>query len=111
VGSLFAAFLGYNPMQQLLGPNVLNKLPADKAQYLTGKTFFPHLISDPFKQGLVVVFTASLLMCLVAAGASWLRGALSSAGPPTDSFGMPQGASPSPAESPKLSEDFTPIVH
>jgi hypothetical protein len=91
-----------------------NALPtplADKAQYLTGKTFFPHLISDPFKQGLVVVFTASLLMCLVAAGASWLRGALSSAGPPTDSFGMPQGASPSPAESPKLSEDFTPIVH
>jgi MFS family permease len=111
VGSVFAAFLGYNPMQQLLGPNVLNKLPADKAQYLTGKTFFPHLISDPFKQGLVVVFTASLLMCLVAAGASWLRGALSSAGPPTDSFGMPQGASPSPAESLKLTEGFTPIVH
>jgi MFS family permease len=74
VGSLFAAFLGYNPMRTLLGDKVLAAMPADKAAYVTGKTFFPRLISSPFKHGLVIAFTASLLMCLVAAAASWLRG-------------------------------------
>jgi MFS family permease len=74
VGSLFAAFLGYNPMETLLGPGVLDTLPSGRAQYLTGRSFFPQLISGPFKHGLVIVFTASLLMCLVAAWASWLRG-------------------------------------
>jgi MFS family permease len=74
VGSLFAAFLGYNPMHTLLGDKVLAALPPDKAAYVTGKTFFPQLISSPFKKGLTIAFTASLLMCLVAAAASWLRG-------------------------------------
>jgi len=74
VGSLFAAFLGYNPMHTLLGDKVLASLPPDKAAYITGKTFFPQLISSPFKHGLAVVFTASLLMFLVAAAASWMRG-------------------------------------
>ncbi|MBV8949379.1 MAG: MFS transporter, partial [Actinobacteria bacterium] len=82
VGSLFAAFLGYNPMQKLLGapgpngaPSVLAQLPKRQAAYLTGKTFFPHLISSPFKAGLMIAFTASLVMSLIAAWASWLRGA------------------------------------
>jgi MFS family permease len=82
VGSLFAAFLGYNPMQKLLsapGPHgtasVLAQLPKAKAANLTGKTFFPHLISGPFKDGLVIAFSVSMLMCLVAAWASWQRGA------------------------------------
>jgi MFS family permease len=74
VGSLFAAFLGYNPMRTLLGPDVLASLPHPQAAYLTGKEFFPQLISQPFKSGLVIVFGASLLMCLVAAWASWRRG-------------------------------------
>ena len=74
VGSLFAAFLGYNPMRTLLGPGVLSALPHSQAAYLTGKEFFPQLISQPFKDGLVIVFTASALMCLVAAWASWRRG-------------------------------------
>jgi MFS family permease len=74
VGSLFAAFLGYNPMHTLLGDQVLSSLPPDKAAYITGKTFFPELISSPFKKGLAVVFTASLVMFLVAAAASWMRG-------------------------------------
>jgi MFS family permease len=74
VGSLFAAFLGYNPMHTLLGDKVLAALPPDKAAFVTGKTFFPQLISKPFKHGLTIAFTASLLMCLVAAAASWLRG-------------------------------------
>jgi MFS family permease len=74
VGSLFAAFLGYNPMHTLLGDKVLAALPPDKAAYVTGTTFFPKLISSPFKHGLAIAFSASLLMCLVAAAASWLRG-------------------------------------
>jgi hypothetical protein len=74
ISTLFAAFLGYNPMHTLLGDKVLAALPPDKAAYLTGKTFFPQLISSPFKHGLVIVFTVSLLMCLIAAAASWLRG-------------------------------------
>jgi MFS family permease len=75
VGSLFAAFLGYNPMRTLLGPKLLASLPAAKAQYLTGKTFFPGLIAHPFLHGLRIVFTASIVMSLVAAWASWVRGA------------------------------------
>jgi MFS family permease len=74
VGSLFAAFLGYNPIRTLLGPDVLSALPHSQAAYLTGKEFFPQLISQPFKDGLIIVFTASALMCLVAAWASWRRG-------------------------------------
>jgi MFS family permease len=74
VGSLFAAFLGYNPIQQLLGPSILSHLPAASAAYLTGKTFFPQLISQPFITGLRITFVASLVMCLLAAAASWLRG-------------------------------------
>src|SRR2546430_3470478 len=73
VGSLFAAFLGYNPMRNLLGP-VLNTLPAAKASYITGTTFFPQLISDPFMHGLRIVFSAAVVMSLIAAAASWLRG-------------------------------------
>jgi MFS family permease len=71
VGSLFAAFLGYNPLASLLGPTgVLAHLPAANAATLTGKEFFPHLISGPFHQGLVVVFVAAAVMSLVAAFAS-----------------------------------------
>jgi hypothetical protein len=74
VGSLFAAFLGYNPIKTLMPPQVLHALPAARSQYLTGKTFFPQLISGPFIHGLRIVFIASLVMSLIAAAASWLRG-------------------------------------
>jgi MFS family permease len=74
VASLFASFLGYNPMEQLLGPKTLASLPPQNAATLTGKTFFPSLISKPFIDGLRITFTASLLMMIVAAMASWRRG-------------------------------------
>ncbi len=75
VGSLFASFLGFNPIQTLLEPfGVLGKLSPDQVDTLTGKTFFPQLISGPFHDGLVVVFLAAALMSLVAAAASWLAG-------------------------------------
>jgi MFS family permease len=76
VSTLFAAFLGDNPIGHLLSSTgVLPTLPAPNVAALTGKRFFPELISAPFHQGLVVVFTAAALMAVVAACASALRGA------------------------------------
>ncbi len=75
VGSLFAAFLGYNPVSELLGPTgVLNHLPPGHAALLTGRTFFPQLISQPFHHGLVVVFSMAMAVLVIAAVASLLRG-------------------------------------
>jgi MFS family permease len=71
VGVLFAAFLGYNPIQQLLG-GVLDKLPPDQASFLTGRGFFPQLISGPFNDGLTAAFWFAVIASLVAVVASWL---------------------------------------
>jgi len=73
VGVLFAAFLGYNPIQQLLG-GVLGQIPADQASFLTGRSFFPNLISQPFSDGLAAAFLFAVIACLVAAVASFLTG-------------------------------------
>ena len=62
VGVLFAAFLGYNPIQQLLGP-ILSGLPADQATFLTGRSFFPQLISGPFADGLTAAFWFATVAC------------------------------------------------
>jgi MFS family permease len=70
---MFAALLGYNPIQMLLGP-VLGHLPAGHAAYLTGHSFFPSLISAPFQSGLQIAFDFSIAACLIAAVASLLRG-------------------------------------
>ena len=56
VGSLFAAFLGYNPIQTLLGPAALSHLSPATANYLTSRSFFPHLIAPPFGRGLTEAF-------------------------------------------------------
>jgi hypothetical protein len=71
---LFAAFLGYNPLGTLIPSQVLQALPPTQAAVITSRTFFPQLISDAFHHGLVEVFIFSIVMCLIAAGASWLRG-------------------------------------
>jgi MFS family permease len=73
VAVLFAAFLGYNPVQQLLG-GVLTTLPPDQAAFLTGRSFFPQLISGPFANGLEVAFWFAIAASLLAALASWLTG-------------------------------------
>ncbi|HET7339329.1 MAG TPA: MFS transporter [Candidatus Dormibacteraeota bacterium] len=73
ISYLFASFLGYNPLGALLGP-VLGQLPAADAARLTGRTFFPSLISGPFQHGLVLVLGFSIAASLVAALASALRG-------------------------------------
>ena len=75
VGSLFAAFLGYNPIRSLLGPTgVLDALTPANAATLTGKEFFPQLISGPFHDGLIVVFTVAAIMSVIGAVASFAGG-------------------------------------
>lgn len=74
VSVLFASLLGYNPVQSLLGPSALQSLPPADAAYLTGRGFFPTLISGPFAQGLSVAFGFAIIVCLIAALASALRG-------------------------------------
>jgi MFS family permease len=75
IGSLFSAFLGYNPIQELLGPTgALKQLPAKQAAYITGRSFFPHLIEEPFAGGLHLAFTFAAIATAVAIIASALRG-------------------------------------
>ncbi|HTW01132.1 MAG TPA: MFS transporter [Streptosporangiaceae bacterium] len=75
VSTLFSALLGYNPVANLLGPSgVLKKLPAHNVAVLTGKQFFPSLISGPFHHGLIIVFSAAVAMSLAGALISLLRG-------------------------------------
>ncbi len=74
VSTLFAAFLGYNPMQHLLGNSVLAHLSAANRAAITGRGFFPTLIAVPFRQGLHAAFDFAIVACLVAAAASWMRG-------------------------------------
>jgi MFS family permease len=76
VSTLFAAFLGYNPIQHLVGSQVLNQLPAGQRTVLTGRTFFPGLISAPFRSGLHAAFDFAIVASLLAAAASWTRGAV-----------------------------------
>jgi len=73
VGSLFASFLGYNPMGSLLGAG-LHALPHHTAAYLTGHRFFPTLVSHPFATGIHEAFYFATGCCALAAVASWLRG-------------------------------------
>jgi MFS family permease len=93
VSILFAAFLGYNPIQHLLGAGVLSHLSASQHALLVGRSFFPHLISPPFRTGLHEAFAFAIAACLVAAVASVSRGgmpvaALAAAG------GAPAGGAP-----------------
>jgi MFS family permease len=74
VATLFAAFLGYNPVRSLLGPAVLHGLPHAQVKVLTGRAFFPHLITGPFSSALFAAFTFAAVACLIAACASLLRG-------------------------------------
>jgi MFS family permease len=74
VGSLFAAFLGFNPVRTIMPPDVLHALPAATQARLTGNEFFPNLISGPVHQGLFVVFSAAAVMMVVGAAASMFDG-------------------------------------
>ncbi len=108
VGLLFAAFLGYNPIQKLLGPATLSHLTRAQAHLLTGRSFFPHLISGPFIDAMAIVFVAALVMCLIAAVASWSRGkdpvvSIDETGP----FGAPTGEGIEALDATPLAEEWT----
>ena len=79
VGVLFAAFLGYNPIQQLLGSSI-HTLPAAQANFLTGRSFFPSLISGPFSDGLTIAFIFAIVACVIGAIASLLCKAMPKTG-------------------------------
>ena len=87
IGVLFAAFLGYNPMQQLLGPQLLAHLPSGHALYVTGRQFFPHLITAPFHDGLGVAFAFAIAANVIAAIASLLTGPRKRAGAAPEPLG------------------------
>ena len=75
VSTVFAAMLGYNPVRNLLEPaGLLHTLPAHNVAVLTGRQFFPNLISGPFHHGLMIVFTAAAVMSITGAVVSWSRG-------------------------------------
>ena len=105
VSILFAAFLGYNPIQHLVGPHVLATLSPANSAALTGRSFFPHLISAPFSSGLHEAFAFAIVACLIAAAASLMRGGNYHHTPPNPTepehggwAGMPaRGAAPSAA--------------
>jgi EmrB/QacA subfamily drug resistance transporter len=112
VGSLFAAFLGYNPMETLVPADTLANVTPQQRATITGKQFFPTLISDPFIDGLRIAFTASLIMCLIAAAASWLRGKkyVHDDGSPdeTGAFGAPEDEGADVADEAPLPESWVP---
>jgi hypothetical protein len=75
IGSLFSAFLGFNPVRQLLGPTgALQHLSAHQAAYVTGRSFFPQLIEQPFAYGMHLAFTFAAAATLIAIVASAFRG-------------------------------------
>jgi MFS family permease len=74
IGSLFSAFLGFNPVQQLLGPAGLAHLSGTQAAYITGRSFFPRLIEQPFATGLHLAFDFAAGATGIAVIASVLRG-------------------------------------
>jgi hypothetical protein len=94
VATLFSSFLGYNPMATLLGPHVLAGLPGRQAHALTGRSFFPNLISGPFHSALVYAFVFAIVACLIAAVASMLRGGKYHYVEATSPAGAPTGLEP-----------------
>jgi hypothetical protein len=75
---VFASFLGYNPMQQLLGPLPHHLTPAH-ASYVAGREFFPHLITAPFHSGLGVAFGFAIAVNVIASALTGKRKQLTAA--------------------------------
>jgi MFS family permease len=75
IGSLFSAFLGYNPIQELLGPTgALHHLSAHQAAFVTSRSFFPQLIAQPFAHGLHLAFALAAAAAGIGVVASAVMG-------------------------------------
>ncbi|HEX4831389.1 MAG TPA: MFS transporter [Trebonia sp.] len=97
VSSLFASVLGVNPIQHLLAPSgVLQRLPAASQAQLTGRSFFPSLLTGPFHSGLIVVFSVSAALSVLAGLASLLRSTARK--PAGEAASDPSGDGPSPGD-------------
>lgn len=90
---LFSAFLGYNPVSELLAPTgVLTRLSARSAATLTGSQFFPQVIAAPFRHGLLLIFimVAVLLAAAISLSAlAWSRRSGSDSPAPDQDTGGP----------------------
>jgi len=73
-GALFAAFLGFNPMQTLLPQQVLGALAPQARDTILGTRFFPSVIGGPFIDALHAVFFFAAGLALLAAVCSFFRG-------------------------------------
>jgi EmrB/QacA subfamily drug resistance transporter len=76
--ALFAAFLGYNPVQSILAlpqlSTVVTQIPQSTMTYLEGQTFFPNAIAPAFISALDLSFYIGAALSIGAAVASLLRG-------------------------------------
>jgi MFS family permease len=100
VSILFSAFLGYNPIEHLIGAHALGALSAANHAAVTGRSFFPHLISSPFSSGLHEALLFAIIACLIAAAASLLRGGMYHHGDPVAPLGSRGGANGPPDVAP-----------
>jgi MFS family permease len=100
VSILFSAFLGYNPIEHLIGAHALGALSAANHAAVTGRSFFPHLISSPFSSGLHEALLFAIIACLIAAAASLLRGGMYHHGDPVPPLGSRGGANGPPDVAP-----------
>jgi MFS family permease len=89
VSTLFASLLGANPVAALVGAHALHALTHAQVAALTGRRFFPTLISPAFAGALSTALRFSFIAFLVAAAASWLRGGTYSWSEETDAEGEP----------------------
>ena len=76
--ALFAAFLGYNPVNAILAlpqlSSVVSQIPQSTLTYLEGQTFFPNAIAPAFISALGLSFYIAAVLSIAAAIASVLRG-------------------------------------
>jgi MFS family permease len=106
VSTLFSALLGYNPIKSMLAPTgALARLPARNAAILTGKSFFPNLISGPFHHGLVIVFGAAIAMSVIGALISFMRGKQFFYAEPATAPAVEDAVRPAPAGQPSPISD------
>ena len=92
VSTLFAAFLGYDPVAHLVGAHALAQVTPAQRAALTGHAFFPSLISAPFSSGLHEALDFAIVASLLAAAASWVRGKPAEPDEPPSAAGRPAAA-------------------
>jgi len=76
-GALFAAFLGYNPVQAILitlPHSVVASISPATIKILTGTTWFPTTLARAFMPSLRISFYIGAIISLVAAVLSFMRG-------------------------------------